>query len=376
MKTINVGLIGLGFIGKVHTIAYKDIPLCINHPLVGANLSALLRSRLDTEQEATGGAGYGVTTTSPDEFFSQPLQLVDICTPNNLHLEQCQRAIAAGMSVYCEKPLAVSYEEALLLADLAEKAGVITQVAFVMRYLPAIKQMKALVAAGEIGEILNFRGHMFHGSYLDPNRLMSWRLKQSESGGGAFIDLGAHLVDMALYILGDIKSVRAQMHTFIQERFVDKKQEQREVVDVDDWTLCTLELKNGATGVIEVTRMAAGASEESSFEIYGTKGALIYREKEPNDVQYYSQPKGEWITGPTGLSPIEGERPLNIIYPGSKYSQGMMTNIHLASEYDLLLNIFEQKYSANDFRSASRVQQVIEAAYSSAKQDGLLYKLE
>jgi len=376
MKTINVGLIGFGYIGKVHTIAYRDIPLCIGRPEVRANMTALLRSQLGTEQASMDEAGYRLCTTSPDDFFSQPLGLVDICTPNHLHLEQCQRVLEAKLPVYCEKPLAMSFEQAHQLAELAEKAGVITQVAYVMRYLPAVRQMKALVEAGEIGEVLNFRGHMFHGSYLDPNRPMSWRLRKSESGGGAFMDLGAHLVDLAFYILGEVKSVSSQMRTFISQRYVVKGSDRWETVDVDDWALCTLELKNGATGVIEVTRMAAGASEESGFEIYGSKGALLYRESNPNTVRYYSMQKGEWISGPRDVPPVAGERPVDKIWPTSKYAQGMMTNAHMAAEYDLLLNIAENKSSLNDFRSASKIQQVVEAAYLSAGRGGERYRLE
>lgn len=376
MKTINVGLIGLGYIGKVHTIAYRDIPLCYSRPQVKASLMAVLRSQLETEGAAMEGAGYSVATTSADEFFNQPLHLVDICTPNQLHLEQCQRAFKAGMAVYCEKPLAMTYEEACILAEGAEKAGVINQVAYVTRYAPAVRQMKALVEAGEIGEVFNFRGHMFHGSYLDPDRPMSWRLKQAESGGGAFADLGSHLVDLALYILGDVMTVRAQMRTFISERPVTKGSGQRESVDVDDWTLCSLELANGAVGVIEATRMAAGASEDSGFEIYGSKGALIYRESNPNKVSYFSLAKGEWINGPSGVPAPAGERPVDQTWPNSKYSQGTFTNAHMAAEYDLLLNIAEGKPSANNFRSAAKVQQVLEAAYRSAGRGGEPYRLE
>lgn len=376
MKTINVGLIGLGYIGKVHTLAYRNIPLCIVHPAAKANLAAVLRSRLDTEQEAMEGAGFGLSTTSADEFFSLPLQLVDICTPNHVHLEQGRRALAAKAAVYCEKPLARSFEEARLLADLAEKAGVITQVAFVLRYLPAVRQMKALVEAGEIGEVLSFRGHMFHGSYLDPDRPMSWRLRLSESGGGAFADLGSHLLDLVLYVLGEVKSLRAQMRTFFRERYAATGSERRETVDVDDWAVCSLELAGGASGLIEVTRAAAGASEESGFEIYGSKGALQYHEREPNAVRFYSLRRGEWVSGPARVPPAEGDRPLEQIWPTAKYSQGMMTNAHLAAEYDLLLNIAEAKHSLCDFRSAAKVQQLLEGAYRSAGRGGELYKLE
>jgi predicted dehydrogenase len=296
--------------------------------------------------------------------------LVDICTPNDLHLEQCRRALEAGLAVYCEKPLAMNYEQARHLAELAEKAGALTQVAFVLRYVPAIRQMKALLEAGEIGEPLNFRGHMFHGSYLDPQRRMSWRLRASESGGGAFMDLGAHLVDLALYLLGEAGSVRAQMRTFIPQRASNVDSSRQETVDVDDWALCSLELASGVPGVVEVTRMASGASESSGFEIYGSRGALIYREDRPNTVRLHNLRTGQWIEGPGSLPPPAGERPIERLWPSGKYSQGTMTNAHMAAQYDLLLNIVEKRPTANDFRSAARVQQVIEAAYQSTRRDG------
>lgn len=376
MKTIHVGLIGFGYIGKIHTIAYRDLPLCISRPQVKAELTALLRSQLETERAAVEEAGYRLRTASPDEFFAQPLELVDVCTPNYLHAEQCRRALQAGLAVYCEKPLASTYEEACALADLAERAGAITQVAFVLRYLPAVRQMKALLEAGEIGEVFHFRGHMFHGGYLDPARPMSWRLRRSESGGGAWMDLGSHLVDLALYLLGGVKAVRAQMRTFISRRYAAADSSRLETVDVDDWALCSLELAGGATGAIEVTRLAAGASEDSGFEIYGSRGALRYRESDPGAVLFYSRARGEWIHGPAELPAPAGERPIGQIWPTSKYTQGTITNAHLAAEYDLLLNIAEGRPSPNDFRSAARVQQVVEAAYLSAGREGERYRLE
>jgi predicted dehydrogenase len=375
MKTLNVGLIGFGYIGKIHAAAYRDIPLCLSAPKVAANLAAVLRSRLDTEIEAMEGVGFGFATIDADEFFAQPLDLVDICTPNFLHLEQCRRALESGLPVYCEKPLANDLEEAHTLARLAEQSGLPTQVAFVMRYLPAIRQMKALIQTGEIGEIFNFRAHLFHGSYLDPNRPMSWRLRKSESGGGVFADLGAHLVDMALYLLGPAESVRASTRTLIPQRATSKGSRQLESVDVDDWALCTLELSRGAVGVIEVTRMAAGASEDSGFQVYGSQGALSYSEKNPNIVRLYTLKRGEWIDGPANVPALPDERPISELWPGGKYSQGLMTNAHMAAEYDFLLNVAENKSSQADFRAAAAVQEVIEAVYSSAARGGELYKL-
>ena len=190
------------------------------------------------------------------------------------------------------------------------------------------------------------------------------------------MDLGAHLVDMAHYLLGSVGSVRASMRTLIGERYISKNSDQKEKVDVDDWMSATLELSSGVVGVIEVTRMAAGASQASGFEVYGSQGALIYTETNPESVRYYNLKRGEWVNGPTKVPPVPGERPIEQLWPSGKYSQGFMTNAHLAAEYDLLLNVAEKKPSQVDFKAAADTQAVIEAAYQSAERGGEAYRLE
>ncbi len=179
-RKLNVGLMGLGFIGRVHVNAYHAIPLCFPAAPVTAAMSALLRSHTGSD-EFQQSAGFGLVTTRMEDFFSAPLDIVDICTPNGLHKDQALAAIERGIPVYCEKPLARTLEEARAMASAAEAKGVLTHSAFVLRYVPAIKQIKALLEAGELGEIFNFRAHMFHSSYLDRNRPMSWRLRMPRS---------------------------------------------------------------------------------------------------------------------------------------------------------------------------------------------------
>jgi len=368
-KKLNVGIIGLGMIGRVHVNAYRAIPLCFPAAPVTAEMGALLRSHPGTD-EFVQTAGFRLVTTNPDEFFKAPLDLVDICTPNGLHKDEALAAIERGIPVYCEKPLARSLEEARSMADAARKKGVLTHTAFVLRYVPAIRQMKALVESGELGEIYNFRAHMFHGSYLDRNRPMSWRLRRAESGGGTFADLGAHLVDAVGYLLGGVAAVRAESRTFIKERPVAKGSDKLEKVDVDDWMQCTLELKNGAIGVLEVNRMAAGSGEETTLEVFGSKGAAVYNVAQPEIVRYFDAKRGQWIQGNSPAFSSESDRPLETIYPSGKFSQGMMTNIHMASVYDFLQCIVEGKPSALNFDTALAVEEVLEAAYASAARGG------
>jgi predicted dehydrogenase len=374
-KTLHVGIMGMGFIGRVHANAYHAIPLCFPATPVTANLSAALRSHTGSD-EFMRQAQFDLVTDEMDEFFHAPLDVVDICTPNGLHEPQALAAIERGLPVYCEKPLARTLDEARRMAAAAEQRGVLTHTAFTLRYLPAIRQMKAILASGELGEIFSFRSNMFHSSYLDTGRPMSWRLRNADSGGGAFADLGAHLVDLVRFLMGEVSSVRAEARTFIRERPVSKGSAQRENVDVDDWMLATLELESGAVGQVEVHRMAAGAGEDTKLEIYGSKGALAFHIAQPDSVRHYSQQRGQWLQGAVQANAPAGDmRALESIYPNPKFSQGTMTNSHLASAYDFLLCVAENRPSALDFRAALAVQEILEAAYCSAQRGGEKLKL-
>lgn len=369
-ESLNVGLIGLGYIGKIHATAYRDIPLCFSDPVLTANMKAVLRSQLQTETAFMDEVGFDVRTEDPQEFFASSLDLVDICTPNVLHLEQARQAIRRGLPVYCEKPLAMNLAEARQMTGLAQEAEILTHVAFVLRYVPAVRQMKALLEAGAIGEVLNFRAIMFHSSYLDTQRPMSWRLRRSESGGGAFADLGAHLIDLTHFLLGPVKFVSAWTRTVIEQRPSSKGSSQLEEVDVDDWIHCRLLLQDGVPGHLEATRMAAGASEATSFEIYGRKGALRFDIGEPNYVKFYDLDAGTWSDGAVAAPEPAGERPLRSLWPSGKYSQGLMTDAHLASIYDFLQCILEGKPSNLGFEAGLAVQEVLEAGYLSADRGG------
>lgn len=375
METLNVGLIGLGFIGKIHTIAYRDIPLCFDSPGVKVQLQALLRHRLDPEDAVPQAAGFQNVTDDEEVFLGQPLDVVDICTPNFLHQEQARKALESGAAVYCEKPLSDSLEGAEAMVHLAEAHQALTKVAFVLRYVPAVRHMKALMEADTIGQVLHFRAYMHHGSYLNPNRPMSWRLHHRESGGGAFIDLGIHLVDLVHYILGPTATVRGHTRTFIDTRPTSADGDGSERVDVDDWALCSLTTRNGAVGTIEVTRMASGASSATGLEVYGRRGALIFRADAPGAVRWHDLERGRWMEISGGVPTPEGERPLARIYPSGKYSQGYSTNIHLASVYDFLLDVVEGTHSQADFKVGLAAQEVADALYRSAAQDGVLVEL-
>ena len=370
MVTYRAGLIGFGMIGKVHAIAYRDLPLCYDHPQIDVRLSALLKAHPENNLAAIQAVGFQKVTSDPNEFFDQELDFVDVCSPNYLHFPQVSAALQAGLPVYCEKPLALNLAEAEELSSQANSSGLLNQVAYANRYLPAIRQMKSLIESGAIGEVLHFRTHKFHQSYLDPARPISWRLRRDLAGGGAMMDLGIHLVDLVHYLMGDISRLKAGMRTFIKDRPTQPGSQVRQNVDVDDWAHCTLETSSGAVGWIEVSRMAAGSGESTAFEVYGSRGSVAYRHTHPDTALFYDLNRKEWLEGPGDLSQAAVQKPRPGLWPTSKFSQGEMTNRHMASLYDFLLNIKEDKPAWVSFDVARKAQEVVEAAYRSATQNG------
>jgi len=369
IPTLNIGIIGLGFIGKLHAQAYLSLPYCFAQPKVRARICSILRSHPGNHIDFLNNLNNPTITTEIDEFYSQPIDLVDICTPNYLHLNQAIEAMDRGKHVYCEKPLGKNLADARKIVAHSQQSGVFTHTAFMMRYLPAIYQMKAILEKGELGNIHHFRGRLFHSSYLDPKRPMSWRLRHVDAGGGALSDLGIHLLDLVHFLLGTVNWVQCQTRTFITQRPKVLESSEMETVDVDDWALCMLGLENGATGVIEVTRIAGGMDECSEMEIYGQYGSLKMNLENPMRIEYYDAHLKHWKMvkydnpAPTSLRPIE------MLWPPAKQSMGFMLNAHLASAYDFLQCVAEKKESTISFKEALVSQELLEAAYLSASRN-------
>lgn len=361
MEEIKFSVVGFGYMGKLHTIALKSLPLCYDHLPFRIIFDKLLTTReLDPWE-----TGYRVHTTSIADLYGT--DVVDICTPNFLHREQIEKAIAGGiLNIYCEKPLTGVYDEERQLVDLATEKKVNNQMGLVLRFLPAVTRARRMIADGLLGEIIHFNCHMYHQSYLNPDRPMSWRLQKEKSGGGALVDLGIHMIDLVHYLLGPIKEVKGHTKTVIAER-----PSVRGVmpVDVDDFAHLDLMLDNGVSGTMEVSRMAAGKGEDTAIEIFGTEGSLKIDTKNPEwpEIALWrenTRKQGEFIKYQ------EVEEDLKILWPSGKFSLGWMVNSHMASLLSFLLKI-----QGHDFRyvqlpvfdNAAQAGKVIAAAYNSTE---------
>ena len=219
MHGIGIGLVGYGSIGRIHTLSYRDLPLLYPGALPGLNLAAVCTSRPETARAAAEEGGYASWFTDVNELVRQDkVSVVDCCTPNYQHRQTILAAIAARKHVYCEKPLALNVAEAREIAREAGKAGVFVGLTFNYRFVPALLRAKQLIADGSLGEVYSFRAEYYHTGYQDPRKPLSWRMKEELSGGGALVDMGSHVIDLVLHLLGGMESVRAVTKTYIKQR--------------------------------------------------------------------------------------------------------------------------------------------------------------
>lgn len=298
MKKLNVGLIGAGFMGKAHSLAYVAMPMFF-WPAPAIPVRKTIVDVSDSiAAEAAQRFGFEKSTSDWRSVVEDPeIDIIDIATPNHLHAEIAIAAAAAGKHIISEKPLARNGDEAKTMYDAVKNAGIVHMVAFNYRRTPAVALAKKYIDEGAIGDILNFRGTYLQDWSADPDGPLSWRFQKSIAGSGSLGDIGTHVVDMARFLCGEITQVNTQLKTWVKTRplqagGVDKlgastkdSTAPRGEVDVDDEVLSLLEFQNGAIGSLEATRNAHGRNNFLTFEIHGTLGSIYFNYERRDELQ-------------------------------------------------------------------------------------------
>jgi predicted dehydrogenase len=370
---IRIGLLGYGFIGQVHTLAYRLLPMIYDPFPANVRLAGVCAASEASTQKGIEQGGYEFGTTDWRELVERDdVDVIDCCTPNFLHKEMLIAAMRAGKHVYCDKPLAMNLSEAQDIVAVARETGVQHQMTFQYRFVPAMMRARQLVEEGFLGRVFSFRAAYLHAGYIDPSRPISWRLDAARGGGGALFDLGAHVLDLIRFLLGEYDSVHALTETFIKERPLPGKQgaTRSAAVEVDDLALMTVRMANGAVGTVEVSRLATGTNDELRLEIHGQEGALRFNLMDPNWLYVYDvREPGAPIGGNRGFKAIETVQryPPPAVLPGPKFSIGWM-RYHIASQYDFITGLVEGRTACPDFVDGMKVQEVMEAGYISARE--------
>lgn len=286
---VGVGMLGYAFMGKAHANAYKTIPYMIYPPPAIPKLVAVCGRNEEAVAEAMRRYGYeGYYTDWRKMLEDDRVQLFDNGGPNNAHAEPCIAAAQAGKHIICEKPLARTAEEAKTMLDAVEKAGVKHAVAFNYRFVPAIRQIRELIDSGALGKIYHWRA-VYLQEWIMPhyNAPKWWRMDKKVAGSGAIGDLGAHIIDLAHYLVGGVKSLSANTATFIKERPLPDDPDTMAPVDVDDAFVTIAEFENGALGTFECTRYGLGRKNYNCFEINGEKASIYFNLERFNEFEIY-----------------------------------------------------------------------------------------
>jgi predicted dehydrogenase len=275
IPSIGVGMLGYAFMGKAHSNAFRKIAYMTWPPPLRPRLVAIAGRNEEAVSAAAERYGYERWTTDWRDLVSDPgITLFDNGGPNSLHAEPTIAAAEAGKHVVCEKPLGRTADESFDIWQRVAATGVKHLCAFNYRFVPAVRLAREMIDAGELGEIRHFRGRYLQDWGDDPS-LDTWRFQPDEAGSGALGDLGAHVVDLARFLVGEISSVSALVKTFLPGR------------QVDDAIEAATEFENGAVGTIESTRLALGRRNAFQWEINGSKASLAFDMERLNELQVF-----------------------------------------------------------------------------------------
>jgi predicted dehydrogenase len=298
-RKIGVGIIGMGWMGQVHGRSYLLIPHRFPDAYVSAHLVICSDNVMERAEKAQRIMNFDEWTTDWHEVIAHPdVQVVNIAAPNNLHLEIVEAAAAAGKHIFCEKPVGRTPQETAEIEGIAREAGVLTFVGFNYRWVPLVQHAKNLIEAGELGELTQFRGRFFSMFGSKTLSLLWWRVDEVSAGYGVLGDIMSHVMDIALMLIGPVKRVISNRHTFITERpkpipgsgthySVGKAGDPTAPVTNEDYIGTLVEFENGVRGTLEVSRTIFGPKNEFAFELNGTQGALSWNFERMNELQLY-----------------------------------------------------------------------------------------
>ena len=369
---LRVGIVGYGVMGKAHSYGYRVAPMLRALPVTPV---VSVMSGRDGPAVAAAAAAYGIPEHTTDWralIARDDIDVVDICTPPGTHAEIARAAAAAGKAVLCEKPLALTYPEAAAALAAVTSAGVHHAVGFNYRRLPAVALMRRMVADGAVGEVRLWRATWLSDEFTDPQTPYDWRFDR-QMGGTTIADLGSHLIDMALWMAGEIRAVCAQSETFIAERpppggagEAGRAGTGARAVTVDDASGALLRFESGALGTMEVARAAVRRPCDFTVEVNGSRGTLVFDYARLNELRYGS---ADDDPGLYGMRRIRAEHPSHP-YAGSWWpiGQGIGYGASFGNQVADLLEGWPDAPWSPGFGQGAAVQAVCDAMEASAAQ--------
>ena len=377
--TLNVGMIGYGFMGAAHSHAWRNAHRFFDLPLT-PQLRTLAGRTESAVAEAAERFGFGSRTTRWQDVIDDPeIDIIDICTPGDTHYEIAMAALAAGKHVLCEKPLANSVEQSAEMTAAAVEArakGARSLCGFSYRRTPALAYARQLISEGAVGEIRQIRAQYLQDWLADAESPMTWRLDKEKAGSGALGDIGAHIIDLTQWLTGQqIASVSGTLETVVATRPAAGTAQglggkgdasaERQNVTVDDVALFTARFETGVLGSFEATRMAQGRKNAMRVEINGADGSIAFDFERMNELEVYDATAPAGRHGFTRILTTEPEHPYAAAWWPTGHGLGYEhTFTHQIA--DLVTAIGEGTDPSPSFEEALQVQQVLAAVETSS----------
>ena len=374
-KKVNVGLVGYQFMGKAHSVGYRDCTFAfpdVKAQPVMKEICGLVEAEAKQFGQQYGwerwSEGYKHVCEAGD------IDLIDIATGNDTHKEICLAAVENGKHVFCEKPMAMNVAECKEMINAVEKAGVLHMIDFNYRRVPAVELAWKMVEQGMIGTPYHFRAVYLQDWIVDPEFPLVWRLQKELAGSGAHGDLNAHIIDLARYLCGEFDSVCGMMKTFIKKRpllaahggglSAQASKEMGEVT-VDDATLFLAKFQNGAVGTFEATRFASGNRNGNRFELNGSEGSIRFNLERLNEIEYFSRKDDPMYQGWKTILVTDPPHPyIKGWWPAGHIIGWQHTFVHQV--YNLMNGIAEGKSPTPNFYDGLECQKVLQAVEKSA----------
>jgi len=369
-KKLNVGVIGCGFMGRVHSNAYRKVGafFALEYEPV---LKVICDNNAKKVKQFAVNWGWESFETDWRKLVERrDVDLVDICVPNNLHYEIAMAAAKAGKIIACEKPLAMTVDEARKMTEAVEKSGKPNMVWFNYRGVPAVALAKIIVDEGRIGRVFHYRAKYLQDWTISPKVPQGgdalWRLDASVSGSGVTGDLLAHSIDLAMWLNGKISSVCAMTETFIKERKMQNDPSKVKPVTIDDACAFLARFENSSLATFESTRYARGRKNQHTFEINGEKASVAFDLENMHELGFFDHGDDSRLRGWRNIQVWDSDHPYmkNWWVPGCGIGYEH-THIHLLANF--ISGIEKGQKLCPDFKDALAVQIVCEKVLSSAR---------
>jgi predicted dehydrogenase len=361
MRALGVGLIGTGYMGKCHALAWNAVA-----PVFGdvprPKLAVLCEVDEALAAKRAGEFGFAESTADWRALIAHPdVDVVSITTPNAFHAEMAIAALQAGKHVWCEKPMATSLGDAEAMLAAAKAAGTVAALGYNYIQNPAIRLAQRLIAEGAIGPVNHVRVEMDEDFMADAGALFSWK-SEAASGHGALDDFGVHAFSLIKVLIGEVEAVMADMAKPYAERPIAAGG--RRAVETHDIAALLLRLSSGASGLVALNRSAWGRKGRIALQVFGAKGTIAYDQERMNEIELYTAEGKADVQGFRRILTAPAHEPYGRFIPAPGHGLGF-NELKIIECRELLRAIAGEPALLLDFKAGLRIERTVEAAAQS-----------